>query len=210
MNLATEIRERARICAGELLVDLKAAGVLREGRPTKNGSFAEPYSLTLSTLGIDKKESAATQRLARLSKDEQEEHVRRSCEVASKAVRKAERDAIKEAERKAQRAATYEARILDGCTEEELRDLAASGQRFSVIYADPPWSFEVYSGKGKARSAEKEYDTQSVEWLCSLPIAQLAAPDCALFLCTCRTTFLAPSASSRHGGSTTRRSDLFG
>ena len=32
-----------------------------------------------------------------------------------------------------------------------------------VIYADPAWSFEVYSGKGKDRSAERHYDTMTLD-----------------------------------------------
>ena len=30
------------------------------------------------------------------------------------------------------------------------------GRKLHAIYADPPWAFEVYSGKGKQRSAERE------------------------------------------------------
>jgi N6-adenosine-specific RNA methylase IME4 len=55
----------------------------------------------------------------------------------------------------------------------------------AVIYADPPWAFKVYSGKGKARSAENHYDASSLEAIKALPVAPLAADDCALFLwCT--------------------------
>jgi N6-adenosine-specific RNA methylase IME4 len=46
-------------------------------------------------------------------------------------------------------------------------------------------TFEVYSGKGKARSADRYYDTSSIDAIKSLPVAPLAARDCALFLwCT--------------------------
>jgi N6-adenosine-specific RNA methylase IME4 len=47
---------------------------------------------------------------------------------------------------------------------------------------DAPWSFKVYSGKGKERSAERYYDTMSLEEIEALPIQQLAAEDCALFM----------------------------
>jgi N6-adenosine-specific RNA methylase IME4 len=72
--------------------------------------------------------------------------------------------------------------IEDGCTVEDLRALIAAGKKFSVIYADPPWEFKVYSGKGKQRSAERHYDTASLDDIKALPVGNLAAADCALFL----------------------------
>jgi N6-adenosine-specific RNA methylase IME4 len=70
----------------------------------------------------------------------------------------------------------------DGCTVENLQELINAGKKFGVIYADPPWSFEVYSGKGKQRSADRHYGTQSLEEIKNLPVEQLAADDCALFM----------------------------
>jgi N6-adenosine-specific RNA methylase IME4 len=72
--------------------------------------------------------------------------------------------------------------IEDGCTVDDLDELIASGYGASVIYADPPWSFQVYSGKGKERSADRHYDTMSLDDICNLPIGKLAGDDCALFL----------------------------
>jgi hypothetical protein len=56
--------------------------------------------------------------------------------------------------------------------------------KFAALYADPPWSFLVYSGKGKARSAENHYDTMGLEAIGSTfaPFMDLLAPDAALFL----------------------------
>jgi len=66
----------------------------------------------------------------------------------------------------------------------DLTDLTGNSRHFAAIYADPPWSFKVYSGKGKARSAENHYGTQnqaSIEaWGGHIKI--LAAKDSALFL----------------------------
>src|SRR5580765_599508 len=70
----------------------------------------------------------------------------------------------------------------DGCTVADLDQLIAAHKKYAVIYADPPWSFKVYSGKGKMRSAERHYDTQSLDEIKSLPVADLAADDCALLL----------------------------
>jgi N6-adenosine-specific RNA methylase IME4 len=53
-----------------------------------------------------------------------------------------------------------------------------------VIYADPPWEFRTYSDKGKGRSAEQHYDCMSLDDIKALPVGNLAAKDCALFLWT--------------------------
>lgn len=57
---------------------------------------------------------------------------------------------------------------------------------FGAILADPPWHFEVWSrDTGSGRSPSAHYQTQSTDDLCALPIADLAAPDCVLFMWAC-------------------------
>ena len=63
-----------------------------------------------------------------------------------------------------------------------VAQLEAIKTRFPVIYLDPPWEFKVYSGKGKQRSAERHYDTMSLEDIKRIPIPQLAEDNCALFM----------------------------
>ena len=48
-----------------------------------------------------------------------------------------------------------------------------------MIYADPPWRYKVWRGSG---AAEKHYPTMSIEDIKALPVSELAADDCALFL----------------------------
>ena len=55
-------------------------------------------------------------------------------------------------------------------------------KKYNVIYADPPWSYKVWSKKGAGRSAESHYPTMSIEAIKALPVSRLAARDCALFL----------------------------
>lgn len=73
--------------------------------------------------------------------------------------------------------AKYESRAVGRL--EELQ-----GEKFGVIYADPPWSFRVYSGKGKKRSAERHYDTMSQEDIEAMgeEIKEITADDCGLFM----------------------------
>lgn len=56
---------------------------------------------------------------------------------------------------------------------------------YGAILADPPWSFKAWSGKGTARAADNHYQTMSIESIAALPVADLAADECALFLWIC-------------------------
>lgn len=55
-------------------------------------------------------------------------------------------------------------------------------KRYSVIYADPPWSFKTFSAKGTGRSAISHFDTMSLKQLQAMSFSNIAAPDCALLL----------------------------
>jgi N6-adenosine-specific RNA methylase IME4 len=69
--------------------------------------------------------------------------------------------------------------------EEQLgaRQVAAlsDGQRYGVIYADPPWRFEPWSrDSGMDRAADNHYPTLTLEAICALDVP--AADDAVLFL----------------------------
>ena len=55
-------------------------------------------------------------------------------------------------------------------------------KKYSVIYADPPWSYRTYNKKEGGRTAESHYPTMSISDLKKLPVGELADKDCALFL----------------------------
>lgn len=52
-------------------------------------------------------------------------------------------------------------------------------KKYAIIYADPPWS---YNNKAPRGSAAGHYDTQSNTWIADLPVLDIAAPDCLLFM----------------------------
>jgi N6-adenosine-specific RNA methylase IME4 len=54
--------------------------------------------------------------------------------------------------------------------------------RYGLIMADPPWRFELYSDKGKGKSAQAHYACMSPEAIKALPVGELAARDCVLWL----------------------------
>ena len=55
----------------------------------------------------------------------------------------------------------------------------AEAGKYGIVYADPPWRYDMKRGNGVA---EKHYPTMSMEEICALPVADLAAKDSALFL----------------------------
>lgn len=65
------------------------------------------------------------------------------------------------------------------CSIADLATLVASGQRFGCILADPPWLFKNQATRG---STSNHYRVMTVDELCALPIAQLAADDAHLHL----------------------------
>lgn len=53
---------------------------------------------------------------------------------------------------------------------------------FDFIMADPPWTFKIRSDKGKAKSAQAQYDCLTLDDIKMLPVRQLAFPDAVLML----------------------------
>lgn len=57
--------------------------------------------------------------------------------------------------------------------------------KYGAILADPPWGFKVWSGKDKqvaSRGSVTPYDTMEMADIAAMPVADLAADDCCLFM----------------------------
>lgn len=54
--------------------------------------------------------------------------------------------------------------------------------KYGAILADNPWAYEMRSAKGYEKSPEAHYNTMSAEALKAMPVAELAGPDCYLFM----------------------------
>ena len=57
-------------------------------------------------------------------------------------------------------------------------------KRYAVLLADPPWTFQTYSDKGKGRSAERHYPCMSRLELRTTPVGSIASRSCVLLLWT--------------------------
>lgn len=163
---AGEIRMRAERRLGELIRQQKDTVGLNKGSLLR-GSEKEPRDNrpTLAAAGIDKKLSSRAQKLAAVPEKKFEgmlgewrDRVQQENErVTVNLLREGERTIKKE--RKA-------APIPEG--------------KFSVIYADPPWRYEHVETENRA--IENQYPTMTLTEICEMPLSNLSADDCVLFL----------------------------
>jgi N6-adenosine-specific RNA methylase IME4 len=92
--------------------------------------------------------------------------------------------AAKAAKQAAKRAAR-ERRLIEIAerTRRAAAGLGAGGKLYSVILADPPWTFQPYSVEtGMDRAAENHYPTMTLDEIKALGPRIPAAPDCRLYL----------------------------
>jgi N6-adenosine-specific RNA methylase IME4 len=58
-------------------------------------------------------------------------------------------------------------------------DIFNTDKKYSIIYADPPWS---YRDKGCNGAADPHYGTMKLKDICALPVSKIAEKDSVLFL----------------------------
>ena len=181
---ATEIRTRAEIKAGEMLIALAKAGQRHKGKSAKGSRPVTPSTVPqLADLGISKMQSSRWQMLATLSPAKQEAHIQHRVKLA---IATAEGDIaiVKEARRRQQ----TEKRSRRAAREQELakKIKALPDERFGAIYADPEWRDEqVWSEEtGMDRAADNHYPTSAAVAIAARDVQSIAADDCILFLWT--------------------------
>ena len=139
----------------------------------KNPSNARP---TLASQGIDKNLAHQARVLGAMDEVTFERKVAQARGSAVRVFRRAVREAEiaqERAERRAQNAS--------GGSVADLHALIASGFRAGTIAIDAPWPFEYYSERA-AHAVFEHYETMSVDDIKALPVGELAADDCALFM----------------------------
>jgi N6-adenosine-specific RNA methylase IME4 len=178
-----EIRFRAERRIGEIKKALRAAGELHEGgRPSKTSdTTSEVSKIKLSDLEIDDRMSARAEHLADVEPNAFDRLLARWRAHQEQNSDRVSLNLLKE-DKTAKRKAEHEQKTYNGGKIEDLHALAASGFKAGAILADPAWQFIARSDKGEGRSASQHYDVQGLEAIKALPIKQLAADDCVLFM----------------------------
>lgn len=117
---------------------------------------------------------SAAETLAHLPKEEQTRLIKTASPAALYGVIKAQKDALT-AQKKVKRAERE--KVLGA------KQKALPAKKYGVIYADPAWSFASRSrDTGMDRAPDNHYPTMSTAEICALPVQDIAADDCVLFL----------------------------
>lgn len=172
---ATEIRKRAERRLGELMAEVPKA---KPPNPKRRVAKRPDDPPTLADQGVDKHLADRARKAAAMPEDKFEAQVAQAVKVAVAAT-EGDREVIKAArvEQQAKKRAQRQER------ERELgaKIVALPDKKYGVIYADPPWKFEVYNDEtGGAALPDNHYATLDLEAIKALPIP--AAGDCVLFL----------------------------
>jgi N6-adenosine-specific RNA methylase IME4 len=174
---AAEIRLRAERRLGELLAETERNRGLSGS--TVTGSGREPVKdtrPTLAELGISKKLSMQCQQLAAVPAERFEADLGQWRERVAKENERVTMQVIVKAPNHAERRAQREAEL--GARQRALPD-----KKYGVIYCDYPRRFNVFSREtGLGRSPDNIYPTMTFRQIVELPVPELAAPDCALFM----------------------------
>jgi N6-adenosine-specific RNA methylase IME4 len=180
---ATDIRMRAERRAGEMLGDMEKNQGAVPGKTGRKGKPVLDDKPKLADLGINKTQSSRWQELAKLDDEVFESKVAATTKRAYNSMTQR----LLKAEKIKQAKARHAKVIEHGCTVDDLVALAATGKRFGVVCADPAWPWEAWGSDGKIMSSpDNHYGTSTLDQIARLPVAALAADDCALLLwCTC-------------------------
>ena len=61
-------------------------------------------------------------------------------------------------------------------------DIYNTEKKYKIIYADPPWTYRVWTAKGGHKSASAHYPVMDTKEICKIPISNIADEDSILFL----------------------------
>ncbi len=182
---AVEIRMRCTRRIGQLLREQRetvglATGGEHGGRARKDGLARNPSIVrpTIAMQGIDKTLAQQGRVLDAVSEEAFEHKVVDARGAVARAYKNVINAAAIEQERE-----SYRQRTDQGGRVDDLHALIASGYRAGVIYCRSATDVSNLQREGEAAiSAERHYDVMSIDEIKALPVAALAAKNCALLM----------------------------
>lgn len=169
--MAAEIRLRAKLRIGELSKELDKA---KHGGKGGGSEIPAPgkvvKSAALKAAGLSTSEAHRCEQLSEIPPKEFETYINQSREKRHAA---STEEILKRVPKKANR----ENRINEINKKNNPLDTV---KKYNVIYADPPWHYN--NVVSESRRLENHYPTMTLDEICALPVQDMAADDCLLFL----------------------------
>lgn len=168
-RMAAEIRLRAKRRVGEISLELeKAQGARTDKHLPDYGKKLK--SAALKAAGISKSEAHRCERLAKVPPSEFEAYIEK-CHATNRVA------SSDELAKRVTKTVSRNARIKKIT---EKNQPLPDGQRYNIIYADPPWQYRNVVSED--RRLENHYPTMTLDAICALDVPSIAAPDCLLYL----------------------------
>lgn len=165
---AAEIRIRAERRLGQMLQETAETGERQTRGGDRKAAESKSIAPTLIDIGISKDLSARAQAIASVPEQQFEQILSEAREEQAAVTGRMMEKLARESTRSSREAE------LSG------KAVALPADKYSLIYADPPWRYEHV--KTESRAIENQYPTMSLEDICALPVAEMAHDDCVLFL----------------------------
>lgn len=176
-NHAAEIAILARRKAGEFLAQLERGGGTGRGNTMEKisnvGNLLSDYKETIEEAGISYQDANRWQQVASVPEETFKELITQTKEAGKELTTSG---IIKEIQR---------ANFIEKNNNKKIQPFPVG--KYSVIYTDPPWPVgSIVMDKWESPIDDK-YPVMSIEDITNLPVQELAADDCALFMWTTHT-----------------------
>ena len=162
VKMAAEIKLRSERRAGELLKEIP-----REQGKRNDSTLSQGVTKLVSVLeenNITRQTASKWQKMANIPEEKFENYIEVQKELSTAGMLNYKKSLDRQ-----ERVETTETPRLDGI--------------YRVIYADPPWQYNT-DFMDKYGHAKSHYSTMSIDELCDLPVADIRADDCVLFMWT--------------------------
>lgn len=173
-NELQALKLKAEKRLGELLGELERGKGNQYAKVEPDTVSGSTYQTTLTQCGINEREARRLQELAVITNDEIDEAKKEANRVNQKLTKKATIE-------KARKKKAVEKR------NDELVSSPLPKNKYSVIYADPPWPVSDSRWDKWESSIDEKYPTMELSEIEKLPILELADENCSLFLWTTQT-----------------------
>jgi N6-adenosine-specific RNA methylase IME4 len=176
--------ELQNVIAEQKLRTQRILGGLLKTELPKGRSVTGDDTLSLNSIGINRNQSSAFQKIASLPQEIFEEEILTAKEESSKRIELTTSRMLKAAKvyDLSQKQKKWEEKTEQKPITDKYIDIYSTQDKFRVIYADPAWSYNDKQNTPNLGGAEKHYGTMSNNDIYNLPVNNITEKDAVLFL----------------------------